>query len=163
MGLYPTRRLRDKTAHLQSALQQCEVSTWNNHNNAIRQNLGKSERGLTHKRGLKSQYLTFCAISSIRFGLSGRNSGKTPETLSELFLEFPSRIRLGSPKPYNSRHLKPPEHFQNCLPLSTAWGSSFSEVVPERASQSQSRNSSSTEGISEFRKKTIEQKSSQEN
>ena len=26
--------------------------------------------------------------------------GKTPETLSELFLEFPSRVRLGSPKPY---------------------------------------------------------------
>ena len=32
-----------------------------------------------------------------------KNSGKTPETLSELFLEFPSRVRLGSPKPYNCR------------------------------------------------------------
>ena len=51
------------------------------------------------------------------------NSGKTPETLSERFLEFPSRVRLGSPKPYNSRHLRLPEHFQNSLP-------------PERASQS---------------------------
>ena len=48
------------------------------------------------------------------------NSGETPETLSELFLEFPSRVRLGSPKPYNSRHLKAPEHFQNTLPPSTA-------------------------------------------
>ena len=48
------------------------------------------------------------------------NSGKTPETLSELFLEFPLRVRLGSPKPCNSRHLKAPEHFQNCHPLSTA-------------------------------------------
>ena len=54
-----------------------------------------------------------------------KNSGKTPETLSELFLEFPSRVRLGCPKPYNSRHLRLPEHFQNCLPPSTAGGASF--------------------------------------
>ena len=54
-----------------------------------------------------------------------RNSGKTPETLSERFLEFPSRVRLGSPKPYNSRHLRLPEHFQNSLPVSTAGGASF--------------------------------------
>ena len=51
--------------------------------------------------------------------------GKTPETLSELFLEFPSRVRLGFPKPYNSRHLKAPEHFQNSLPPSTAGDASF--------------------------------------
>ena len=46
-----------------------------------------------------------------------KNSGKTPEMLSERFLEFPSRARLGSPKPYNrgiwvfqsiSRILSPP-------------------------------------------------------
>ena len=54
-----------------------------------------------------------------------KNSGKTPETLSELFLEFPSRVRLGCPKPHNSRHLKAPEHFQNCLPPSTAGDASF--------------------------------------
>ena len=30
-----------------------------------------------------------------------KNSRKTPETLSERFLEFPSRVRLGSPKPCN--------------------------------------------------------------
>ena len=54
-----------------------------------------------------------------------KNSGKTPETLSERFLEFPSRVRLGCPKPYNSRHLKAPEHFQNCLPPSTAGDASF--------------------------------------
>ena len=54
-----------------------------------------------------------------------KNSGKTPETLSEHFLEFPSRVRLGSPKHYNSRHLKAPEHFQNCLPPSTAGDASF--------------------------------------
>ena len=48
--------------------------------------------------------LAHWAIPPVRLGLSGRNSGKksakTPETLSELFLEFPSRVRLGSPKPY---------------------------------------------------------------
>ena len=54
-----------------------------------------------------------------------KNSGKTPETLSERFLEFPSRVRLGCPKPYNSRHLRLPEHFQNYLPPSTAGGASF--------------------------------------
>ena len=52
-------------------------------------------------------------------------SGKTPETLSEFFLEFPSRVRLGSPKPYISRYLKFPEHFQNSLPPSTAGDASF--------------------------------------
>ena len=52
-----------------------------------------------------------------------KNSGKTPETLSELFLEFPSRVRL--PKPYNSRHLRLPERFQNSLPPSTAGDASF--------------------------------------
>ena len=45
------------------------------------------------------------------------NSGKTPE--------FPSRVRLGSPNPHNSRHLRLPEHFQNSLPLSTAGDASF--------------------------------------
>ena len=57
------------------------------------------------------------------------NSGKIPEflpeTLSERFLEFPSRVRLGSPKHYNSKHLKAPEHFQNSLPPSTAGDASF--------------------------------------
>ena len=54
-----------------------------------------------------------------------KNSGKTPETLSERFLEFPSRVRLGCPKPYNSRHLRLPERFQNSLPPSTAGDASF--------------------------------------
>ena len=31
-------------------------------------------------------------------------------------LEFSSRVRLGTPKPYNSRHLKPSERFQNSSP-----------------------------------------------
>ena len=54
-----------------------------------------------------------------------KNSGKTPETLSEFFLEFPSRVRLGSPKPYNSRRLKAPEHFQNSLPPQVRLGTFF--------------------------------------
>ena len=54
-----------------------------------------------------------------------KNSGKTPETLSERFLEFPLRVRLGCPKPYNSRHLKAPELFRNSLPPSTAGDASF--------------------------------------
>ena len=45
-----------------------------------------------------------------------KKSGKTPETLSELFLQDPSRVRLGSPNAYSSRHLKAPEQFQNSLP-----------------------------------------------
>ena len=49
----------------------------------------------------------------------------SPETLSELFLEFPLRVRLGSPKPYKSRHLMPPDHFQNSLSLNTAGNASF--------------------------------------
>ena len=54
-----------------------------------------------------------------------KNSRKTLETLSERFLEFPSRVRLGSPKPYNSRHLRLPEHFQNSLPPQYGWGRFF--------------------------------------
>ena len=45
---------------------------------------------------------------------------KDPETLSERFLKFPSRVQLGSTKPYNSRHLRRPEHFQNSRAFSTA-------------------------------------------
>ena len=54
-----------------------------------------------------------------------KNSGKTSETLSEPFLEFRLRVRLESPKPYNSRHLRLPELFQNYLPLSTAGDACF--------------------------------------
>ena len=57
-----------------------------------------------------------------------KNSGKTPEMLSERFLEFPSRVRLGCPKSYNSRHLRLPEHFQNYLPPSTAGDASFFRI-----------------------------------
>ena len=65
------------------------------------------------------------AIPPVRLGLSGRNSRRIPETLSEGFLQFPSTVRLGSPKPYNSRHLKAPEHFLNSLPPQYGWGRFF--------------------------------------
>ena len=61
------------------------------------------------------------AVPPVRLGLSGRNPGNALRA----FLEFPPRVRLGSPKPYNSRHLKPPEHFPNCLAFSTAGDTSF--------------------------------------
>ena len=54
-----------------------------------------------------------------------RNSGKTPETLSEFFLELPSRVRLGSPKPYNSRHLKAPEQESRILSPPVRLGGRF--------------------------------------
>ena len=71
-----------------------------------------------------------------------KNSGKTPETLSEHFLEFLSSV---------SRILSPPVRLGTPL---------FSELVPERASQSRCHGiPSSTGGISEknlkFRRVTI--------
>ena len=51
---------------------------------------------------------------------------KDPGTLSERFLEFPSRVRLGCPKPYNSRHLRLPERFPEFSPESQyGWGRLF--------------------------------------
>ena len=63
------------------------------------------------------------------------------------FLEFPSRVRLGSPKPYNSRYLRRPEHFQNSLPLSTAGDAFFfRKVVFRRGSLSTGHGIPSPEG-----------------
>ena len=75
--------------------------------------------------------ITNWATPPVRLGISGRNSGKIPERprkRSQRFLEFPSRVRLGCPKPYNSRHLRLPERFQNSLPPSTAGDASFSRI-----------------------------------
>ena len=41
---------------------------------------------------------------------------------------FPSRVRLGCPKPCNSRHLRLPEHFQNLSPPVRLGAFLFSEV-----------------------------------
>ena len=72
------------------------------------------------------------AIPPVRLGLSGRNSGKIPERSRKrsqsVSWNFPSRVRLGCPKPYNSRHLRLPERFQNSLPPSTAGDASFFRI-----------------------------------
>ena len=96
---------------------------------------GKKARTSKKKQGLEGQgvsdlfWPSVWAIPPVRLGLSGRkfrkNSGKTPETLSERFLEFPLRVRLGCPKPYHSRHLRLPERFQNSLPPQYGWGRLF--------------------------------------
>ena len=46
-------------------------------------------------------------------------SGKTPETLSEFFWNFPREYGWDAPSPIIQGRLKPPEHLQNSLPLST--------------------------------------------
>ena len=77
-----------------------------------------------------------------------------PEEIPETFRkrEFPSRVRLGSSKPYNSRHLKLPEHFQESRIVSPqcSWGCLFLQKwfrrPPLRAGHGIP---SSTEGISE--------------
>ena len=79
-----------------------------------------------------------------------RNSGKTPETHSELFLEFPSRVRLGSPRPYNSRHLKAPEHFQNSPPPVRLGTLLLSEMFRRGLPRAGHAIPSSTGGISDF-------------
>ena len=62
----------------------------------------------------RQDYLGHTPSTAGTFGKKFRkNSGKTPKTLSERFLEFPSRVQPGCPKPYNSRHLRLPEHLQN--------------------------------------------------
>ena len=62
---------------------------------------------------------------------------EVPEEIPEKFRKDPGNalrafpgiplVRLGSPKPYHSRHLRLPEHFQNFSPppLSTPWGRLF--------------------------------------
>ena len=41
----------------------------------------------------------------------------TKKKRTEFFLQLRSIVRLGTPKPYNSRHFKPPEHFQTLSEL----------------------------------------------
>ena len=54
-----------------------------------------------------------------------KKSGKIGSGLRAFFLEFPSRVRLGTPKCNNQRHVKPPEHLQNSRPPNTAGDASF--------------------------------------
>ena len=83
----------------------------------------------------------FWAVHPVRLGLSRRNSEKfrkDPGNALKAFPgSFPSRVRLGSPKPYNSRHLRLPEHESRIISPPVRLGAPlFSEVAPERASQS---------------------------
>ena len=96
---------------------------------------------------------TPCTAGTV--GLSGKKfqkrSGKTPETLSERFLQLPSRVRLRCPKPHDSRHLRLPEHFQNSLPsvrLGTPLFQNWFQRGPLRAGHGIP---SSTEGISDLK------------
>ena len=45
--------------------------------------------------------------------------GITPWKALRVFPEIPLGVQLKIPMPYDSKHLKPPEHFQNSLPLNT--------------------------------------------
>ena len=73
--------------------------------------------------------------SDLQLGLSGGTSGKFRKDPGSALRASPG-IPLDSsreygwdpPKHYNSMHLKPPEHFQNCLPLSTAGDASFFRI-----------------------------------
>ena len=69
------------------------------------------------------------ATPPVRLGLSGRNSGKIPERPRKRSqsVSWNSRREYGwdAPKPYNSRHLMLPEHFQNYLPPQYGWGRFF--------------------------------------
>ena len=69
------------------------------------------------------------AMPPVRLGLAGRYSRKMPERPRKRSQSF----SWNSPREdgYNSRHLKPPEHFQNCLPLNTAGDASFFRSVSE--------------------------------
>ena len=66
------------------------------------------------------------ATPPVRLGLSGRNSGISSGNALRAFPgNSPREYGWDPPKPYKSRHLKAPEHFQNSLPPSTAGDASF--------------------------------------
>ena len=78
------------------------------------------------------------------------NSGKTPETLSERFLEFPSRARVGTPKTLQFKAFKASRAFPEVSPPSTAGGASFFQKWFRRGPLRAGHGiPSSTEGISD--------------
>ena len=67
----------------------------------------------------RSRTLRFWAISPVRWHFQEEipeKIRKDPANALRAFPGIPLRVRLGSPKPYNSRQLRLPEHFQNSLP-----------------------------------------------
>ena len=90
----------------------------------------------------------FWATPPLRLGLSRRNSGKfrkTPETLSEFFLEFPSST-AGIPQALCFKAFEASRAFPELPPPQYGWGRLFFQ---KWASQSCSWNSQRTEGIRE--------------
>ena len=73
--------------------------------------------------------LQWAILPPVRLGLSGRNSGKKlrkePGNALRAFPGVPLENTAGISQALYSRHAKPPEHFQNCLPLSMAGDGSF--------------------------------------
>ena len=80
------------------------------------------------------------AIPPVRLGLSGRNSGKIPERprkgSQSVSWNFPREYGWDAPNPIISRHLRLPERDSRILSPPVRLGTPlFSELVPERASQ----------------------------
>ena len=91
------------------------------------------------------------AIPPVRLGLSGRNSGKTPETLSELFLEFPTQeYGWDPPSPMILKAFEASRAFPEFSPPQYSWErllfQKWFRRVPLRAGHGIP---SRTEGISE--------------
>ena len=95
---------------------------------------------------------TLWVIPPVRLGLSGRNCGKNPEKKPGNPLRACPGSPLGSTAGMpQTRHLKPPEHFQKCLPLSTAGDASVFQKWFQRGPLRAAHGiPSSTEGISDL-------------
>ena len=83
------------------------------------------------KQGFSSGTLKW-ATPPVRLVLSGRNSGKIRERprkrSQSVSWNSPREYGWGAPNPYNSRHLRLPERFQDSLPPSTAGDASFFRI-----------------------------------
>ena len=77
---------------------------------------------------IKNAVAHMWAIPPVRLGLSGRNSGNFPERprkrSQSVSCKSSREYGWDPPKPYNSRHLRLPGHFQNYLPQ-YGWGRLF--------------------------------------
>ena len=75
----------------------------------------------------------------VRLGFSGRNprkiSGMTQKSSQSFSWNSPREYGWDAPSPRISRHLKPPEHFQNSLPLRMAEDASCFRIGSTNASQ----------------------------
>ena len=114
------------------------------------QEKGKHINNLTHTHFRDNpaklfMFIGFFLSRPVWLGLSGRNSGKIPERprkrSQSVSWNFPREYGWDAPSPIIQGILRLPERFQNSLPQ-YGWGRLFfSDLVPERASQSWSWNS----------------------